>query len=129
MLKLPKNKDAFASKIILKQIIEIAVLCFNFGKYKKTTKCYFRTRCLMLSSVLNSAQAIQVNIQIVRIFSRLRTLLTEKSELKLEINEIHERLISHDNSITTIFKYVDELIQQKDNPVKRKRIGFKADDF
>jgi hypothetical protein len=84
---------------------------------------------LMLSSVLNSAQAIQVNIQIVRIFSRLRTLLAERSDFKLEINEIRERLISHDNSITTIFKYVDELIQHKTNPPKRKRIGFKPDDL
>jgi hypothetical protein len=84
---------------------------------------------LMLSSVLNSTQAIQVNIQIVRIFSRLRTLLAENSELKLEIKEVKERLISHDKSITTIFKYVDELIQQKENPPKRRRIGFKPDDL
>jgi len=83
----------------------------------------------MLSSVLNSAQAIQINIQIVRVFSRLRTLLSENSDLKLEIRDIHECLISHDNSITTIFKYVDELIQQKANPPKRKRIGFKPDDL
>lgn len=84
---------------------------------------------LMLSSVLNSSQAIQVNIQIVRIFSRLRTLLADNSDLKLEINQIRERLISHDKSITTIFEYVDELIQQKANPPKRKRIGFKPDEL
>lgn len=84
---------------------------------------------LMLSSVLNSSQAIQVNIQIVRIFSRLRTLLAENSDLKLEINQIRERLISHDKSISTIFEYVDELIQQKANPPKRMRIGFKPDEL
>ena len=84
---------------------------------------------LMLSSVLNSNQAIQVNIQIVRIFSRLRNLLNEQSELKLEISEIKERLNHHDKNITTVFKYVDELIQHKNNPVKRRRIGFKPDDL
>ena len=83
----------------------------------------------MLSSVLNSHQAIQVNIQIVRIFSRLRNLLSEKSEWKLEISEIKERLTSHDKSIATVFKYVDELIQHQVNPVKRRRIGFKPDDL
>ena len=43
---------------------------------------------LMLSSVLNSQQAIQVNIQIVRIFTRLRNLLIEHTELQLEIADI-----------------------------------------
>ena len=46
---------------------------------------------LMLSSVLNSPQAIQVNIQIVRIFSRLRFLINERAEIKLEIEEINKR--------------------------------------
>jgi hypothetical protein len=84
---------------------------------------------LMLSSVLNSDQAIQVNIQIVRVFSRLRNLLSENSDLKLEISEIKGRLASHDMSIATVFKYVDELIQHKNNPVKRRRIGFKPNDL
>lgn len=84
---------------------------------------------LMLSSALNSSQAIQMNIQIVRIFSRLRNLLSEHSELKLEMNEIKKRLINHDKSIDTIFKYVDELILLKSEPTERKRIGYKSDDL
>ena len=46
----------------------------------------------MLSSILNSQQAIQVNIQIVRIFTKLRNLLSEHTELKLEIADIKRRL-------------------------------------
>lgn len=70
-----------------------------------------------------------MNIQIVRIFSRLRNLLSEHSELKLEMNEIKKRLINHDKSIDTIFKYVDELILLKSEPTERKRIGYKSDDL
>ena len=101
----------------------------SWGGRRKLPNVFTEHGVLMLSSVLNSNQAIQVNIQIVRIFSRLRNLLNEQSELKLEISEIKERLNHHDKSITTVFKYVDELIQLKNNPVKRKRIGFKPDEL
>ncbi len=84
---------------------------------------------LMLSSILNSSQAIQVNIQIVRIFSRLRNMLNEQSDFKMEISEIKKQLSNHDKSIALVFNYVDELLQHKNNPVKRKRIGYKSDDL
>ena len=101
----------------------------SWGGRRKSPNVFTEHGVLKLSSVLNSNQAIQVNIQIVRIFSRLRNLLNEQSELKLEISEIKERLNHHDKSITTVFKYVDELIQHKINPIKRRRIGFKPDDL
>ncbi|MNQ67413.1 ORF6N domain protein [compost metagenome] len=46
---------------------------------------------LMLSSVLNSRQAIQVNIQIVRIFSRIPQFIIDSGSLKLEIEEIKQK--------------------------------------
>ena len=82
---------------------------------------------LMLSSVLNSQQAIQVNIQIVRIFTRMRKLLSEHSELKDEISEIKKKLNNQDKNIELVFSYLDELIEKKAEP--RKRIGFKPDDL
>lgn len=82
---------------------------------------------LMLSSVLNSPQAIQVNIQIVRIFYRLRKLLDHHNELKLEIAEIKRHLHNHDKNIELVFTYLDQLIQEKAAP--RKRIGFKPDEL
>jgi len=82
---------------------------------------------LMLSSVLNSPQAIQVNIQIVRIFTRLRNLLSEHTELKLEIADIKKHLQNHDKNIEFVFSYLDKLIDKENQP--RKRIGFKPDDL
>lgn len=82
---------------------------------------------LMLSSVLNSPQAIQVNIQIVRIFTRLRNLLNEHSELKIEIADIKKHLQNHDKNIELVFSYLDKLIDKENKP--RKRIGFKPDDL
>lgn len=82
---------------------------------------------LMLSSVLNSQRAIQVNIQIVRIFTRLRNLFDNQKELQLEITDIKKHLQNHDKNIDLVFTYLDELTEKKAKP--RKRIGFKPDDL
>jgi len=82
---------------------------------------------LMLSSVLKSQQAIQVNIQIVRIFTRLRQWLTENGELKYEIEDIKRKLNNQDKNIELVFGYLDKLMDKKIGP--RKRIGYMPDDL
>ena len=79
----------------------------------------------MLSSVLNSKQAIHVNIQIMRVFTRMREMLVDKLSLKLDIEEIKKKLKNQDRSIELVFNYLDELIEKEDNPEPRKRIGYK----
>ena len=83
----------------------------------------------MLSSVLNSPQAVQINIQIVRIFTRLREVISEHNELKLEIEAIKKKLNSHDKNIEVVFSYLDELVDKKEKPQSRKRIGYMPDEL
>jgi hypothetical protein len=83
---------------------------------------------LMLSSVLNSKKAISVNIQIMRIFTRVRQMLTDTLSLKLEIEVIKEKLQNQDKNIELVFNYLDELITKQENPIPRKRIGFKTNE-
>lgn len=83
----------------------------------------------MLSSVLNSSQAIQVNIQVVRVFTRLRQMLNSQSHLKLEIEEIKKKLNNQDKNIELVFSYLDELIEKKETPQTRKRIGYMPDEL
>lgn len=83
---------------------------------------------LMLSSVLNSEKAIKVNIQIMRIFTRIRELLTNNLSIKLEIEEIKKKIINQDKNIELVFNYLDELIEKHDNPQPRKQIGYKRKD-
>ena len=85
---------------------------------------------LMLSSVINSARAVQVNIQIVRIFTRLRQMLVNNTELRLEIEKIKKELQNQGKNMEVVFRYLDELMEKKDTPKPpRKRIGFKSDDL
>lgn len=79
----------------------------------------------MLSSVLNSTTAIKVNIQIIRVFTKIRAILTDTMSMKLEIEEIKKKLSNHTKNIELVFNYLDELIDKKDNTEPRKRIGYK----
>lgn len=63
----------------------------------------------MLSSVINSKRAIQVNIRIMRIFSQLRTAIMSEMDIRLEIERIKCSLDNHDKNIELVFQYLDEL--------------------
>ena len=108
-------------------ISQFAISNKGRGGRRKLPYVFTEHGVLMLSSVLNSPQAIQVNIQIVRIFTRLRNLLSEHTELKLEIADIKTHLQNHDKNIELVFSYIDKLIDKENQP--RKRIGFKPDDL
>ena len=79
----------------------------------------------MLSSVLSSKQAIKVNIQIMRIFTKVRQMLNDNLSIKLEIEEIKRKLENQDKNIELVFSYLDELIEKQENPVSRRMIGYK----
>ncbi len=83
---------------------------------------------LMLSSVLKSKKAIAINIQIMRIFVRLRTMLLTHKELLVKMNRVEEQIQDHGEDIHTLFEYVDELMKDKETATQqasRKKIGFK----
>lgn len=87
--------------------------------------CFTEQGVAMLSSVLNSEMAIKVNIQIIRIFTKLRQVLVDNVELRLEIEQIKKKLNNHNQNIEVIFSYLDELIEKKGNSEERERIGYK----
>lgn len=80
----------------------------------------------MLSSVLSSKKAIEVNIQIIRVFTRIRQMLLDNTELRLAIEEIRKKTDKNTQSIELVFKYLDELLQKKEQSPS-VRIGYKTD--
>ena len=86
---------------------------------------------IMLASVLNSERAIQVNIQIVRIFTRMREILGSHKGLLQKLEKIARKLAEHDDQILVIFEYIKMLEQAKHQMMEqqnRKRLGFKRMD-
>ncbi len=96
----------------------------SWGGRRKPPLMFTEHGVLMLSSVLNSKRAIQVNIQIMRIFTKIRALLTDNLSLKLE--EIKKKLENQDKNIELVFNYLDELIEKHDHSKPRRKIGFKT---
>ena len=85
---------------------------------------------LMLASVLNSPMAIQVNIQIVRIFTKLRVLLVKVDGLQEKIEKLEAQYSNHDEKVRLLFEYVAQLIEIKENEENfkdRRQIGFNQD--
>ena len=80
----------------------------------------------MLSSVLKSETAIRVNIQIIRIFTRMREMIMTHKDILLQLEKIERKLAGHDEDITLIFQYLKQLLSPP-QPTRRK-IGFKRKD-
>lgn len=83
---------------------------------------------LMLSSVLNSKRAIEMNIQIMRIFITMRQMVLSHKDLLLKIQGIEKKIGDQDALLKTIFSKVKLLIIEKnmtEQHATRKRIGFK----
>jgi len=82
----------------------------------------------MLSSVLNSDRAILVNIQIMRVFTKMRALLDSHKEILRKLESIEKKDIEQDEKILLIFEYLKQLEQVKQEETlfkERKRIGYK----
>ncbi len=75
----------------------------------------------MLSSVLHSERAIQVNIQIMRTFTKLRELLLTHADLKRKIEAMERK---YDQQFTVVFEAIKRLLEPPDKP--RSKIGFQA---
>lgn len=85
----------------------------------------------MLSSVLNSERAITVNIQIIRVFTKMREMLTTHKEILHKLEKLEKKDIDQDEKILLIFKYLkqlEEAKQQETEQKERKRIGYKKSD-
>ncbi|MFH0739464.1 MAG: ORF6N domain-containing protein [Candidatus Omnitrophota bacterium] len=79
----------------------------------------------MLSSILNSERAIQVNILIMRAFTKLKEILLTHKDLAAKIEALEKKYTEHDQTIKEIFQAIKQLLEPP--PVKEKKIiGFSA---
>jgi phage regulator Rha-like protein len=109
---------------------QFATLKSGRGQHRKYLPYAFTEQGVaMLSSVLRSARAIAVNIQIMRAFVRMRELLISNRELAEKLVQLEARLekklASHDEAIAAILSAIRELMNP--TPPKRRGIGFTAD--
>ena len=77
---------------------------------------FTETGVAMLSSVLKSKRAKEMNIAIMRAFVTLRKMLLDNTELRLEIEQIKKKVVNHDKNIELVFQYIDELLEKTKDP-------------
>ena len=80
---------------------------------------------VMLSSVLKSERAIDINIQITRAFVKLRQLANSQKEIASKLKELEKAVKENSNSIFVIFKTLDSMLNPRND--KKPKIGFKLD--
>jgi phage regulator Rha-like protein len=109
---------------------EFKILRFHFGTSSQwggrryPPYAFTEQGVAMLSSVLRSKQAIQVNIAIMRAFVRLRAILFAHKELAQKLNQLERKVTKHDEEIMSIFKAIRKLMTPGEKP--KRQIGFKA---
>ena len=85
--------------------------------------CFTEQGVTMLSCVLYSKQAIEVNIRIIRVFVKMRELAINHKDILLKLDELEQKVSSHDEQIILIFEYLKKLISPETKI--RKRVGYK----
>jgi ORF6N domain len=102
----------------------------SWGGIRKLPLAFTEQGVAMLSSVLNSETAIDVNIQIIRIFTRMRELLLTHKDILIKLERMEKKMIKqggklqkHDQDIRLIFEYLKQLLNPPQEP--RPRIGFR----
>jgi hypothetical protein len=95
----------------------------NHGGSRHQQMAFTEQGIAMLSSVLNSEQAVAVNIEIMRAFVRMREMLSSNDAMKKQLEELERKVGTHDQAIVGIFKTLHELM----NPQRTNAIGFTAD--
>jgi hypothetical protein len=98
----------------------------SWGGTRKPPYAFTEQGVAMLSGLLSSDRAIAVNIQIMRIFTRIRQLLADNTEIRLEIGKIKSKLDNQDKNMEIVFRYLDELLEKKEAKIGVKpSIGFR----
>lgn len=129
-----RNKERFPESFMFQlnqqefKILKSQIVTSSWGGTRKLPYVFTEQGVAMLSSVLRSKKAIQVNIQIMLVFTKVREMLVDTLGLKLDIESIKKKLENHDKNIELVFNYLDELIEKQEKPKSRKKIGYKRHD-
>ncbi|MEK6563736.1 MAG: ORF6N domain-containing protein [Candidatus Omnitrophota bacterium] len=116
--------EDFMLSLTREEILRISQFVISL-KFSKTAYAFTEQGVSMLSSVLNSERAIQVNILIMRAFTRLREILLTHKDLAIKIEALEKKYTEHDQTIKTIFGAIKQLLEPL--PEKPKpRIGFRS---
>jgi hypothetical protein len=95
----------------------------SWGGRRTAPNVFTEYGVLMLSSVLNSERAIEVNIKIMRVYTKMKEIILTHKDLLLKMEEMEKKVLGQDDKILQIFNYLKQFVETKQTP--RKEIGYK----
>ena len=128
--------DDFMFSLTRREILNISQNAICSGdevvskiKHAKNVNVFTEQGVAMLSGVLHSKRAVQVNVAIMRAFVHLRQILSNHEQLGRKVRELEKKYSKHEIEITTVFKLLKKLMQAPPvNPkVPAKKTGFLVD--
>lgn len=123
-----RNKDRFPEDFMFQlsseefQNLKSQFVTSSWGGVRKLPYAFTENGVAMLSSVLKSERAIQVNIQIMRTFTKIREMLASNAGLNRKIEELENK---YDAQFKVVFDAIRQLMMPPET--KKKRIGFKRE--
>lgn len=103
------------------------IVTSSWGGTRKLPYAFTEQGVSMLSGVLNSAIAIQVHIQIIRVFTKMKEMLLSNKDILLKLEKMEKDVKENKKDIALIFEALKQLLNPPKQP--RRRIGFKPDDL
>ena len=85
--------------------------------------CFTEQGVTMLSCVLNSTQAIETNIRIIRVFTKMREMMLTHKDILLKLEQFEKQIVINSDDIQLIFKALKRFLKQPQEP--RRQIGYK----
>ena len=125
-----RNVERFPSDFMFfltrEEILRISqtVISSKNIKFSKNVNVFTENGIAMLSSVLNSQQAIQVNIQIMRTFTKLRALMEGNKALAEKLKELESKVGTNTYDIKLIFETIKQMLAVPEKP--KRKMGFLA---
>jgi ORF6N domain len=123
LIRFPTDFMFRLTKIEFK-ILRSQIVTSSWGGTRYLPMAFTEQGVAMLSSVLNSDTAIKLNIQIIRIFTRMRQIILNNKDILLQLEKLEKKVTAHDEDIQLVFQYLKQLLNPPHPP--RERIGFKT---
>ena len=125
-----RNIDRFPKDFMFKLIKDEYLKCQNgtssWGGIRRAIPYAFTEQGVaMLSGILRSKKAVQVNVAIMRAFVKLRQILLANKELAYKLEQLERKIEKHDTEIHTIFEAIRQLMSPQIKP--KRKIGFHPD--
>ena len=119
--------DDFMFSLTAKEKAEVVANCDHLSKLKFSSAlpyAFTEHGAIMAASVLNTEQAVEASIFVVRAFVRLREVLATHKQLSRKLRELERKIESHDESIQAILEAIHQLMTPPEKPTKK--IGFEV---